>query len=261
MKNRFDEVLAKLNLSQTASRVYIALLETGKATADTVAKKAKTYKPNAYDALAKLEHAGLVASMTEGKKRFFLPTNPEKIEAVLDEKEHQELLNFELARKSFHESLPALLASYNSTKEKDVFEVYRGKQAYKTLINEILKEKRDNDSGQRQPFGWKGFGNLQVYDLFDLEFHRWFKDIPMKLFSARTEDVIRRYEEARHIAKLEIKWLPKDMYMPIVWVVFGSNVLIAIYEPEIIVMRIKSRQTVQTFSNQFDYLWFKATRP
>jgi len=45
--------------------------------------------------------------------------------------------------------------------------------------------------------------------------------------------------------------------MPIVWVIFGENVLIALYEPDIIVLRIKSKQVVSSFSNQFDYLWKK----
>ena len=93
---QYEDLLTKLNLSPTASKVYLALLESGKATANTIAKKAKTYKPNAYDALARLEHIGLVSSITEGNKRFFIPTDPQKIEVILDEKEHQEILKYEL---------------------------------------------------------------------------------------------------------------------------------------------------------------------
>src|SRR3989338_3130029 len=243
---QYEDLLTKLNLSPTASKVYLALLESGKATANTIDKKAKTYKPNAYDALARLEHIGLVSSITEGNKRFFIPTDPQKIEVILDEKEHQEILKYELLRKSVQEALPKLQTLYTSTKEKDTFEVYRGKQAYKALIAEIVREK---------PAYWKGFGNLQIYDLFHLEFHRWFKDIPIKLFSAKSDVVLRRFEEAKTSANVEIKWLPQELHMPVVWVVFGNNLLIVIYEPEIIVMRIKSKQIVETFSSQFDYLW------
>ena len=149
-------------------------------------------------------------------------------------------------RKTVHEVLQKLETLYTSTKAKDTFEVYRGKQAYKTLIAEIVREK---------PAYWKGFGNLQIYDLFHLEFHRWFKDIPIKLFSAKSDVVLRRFEEAKASADIEIKWLPQELHMPVVWVVFGNNLLIVIYEPEIIVMRIKSKQIVETFSSQFDYLW------
>ena len=59
---------------------------------------------------------------------------------------------------------------------------------------------------------------------------------------------------------MKVCWLPKDVYMPIVWVVFGDNVLIIIYEPDIIMVRIKSADVVKTFSSQFDYLWEKNTK-
>ncbi len=242
----YEDLLQRLNLSPTASKVYLVLLETGKSTADIIARKAHTYKANAYDALGRLEHAGLVTSHIEHKKRLFAATSPEKIEAILDDKEHQEILKFELVRRSLQEALPKLQAVYNSAKEKDVFEIHRGRQAYKSLIAEILKEK---------PAYWKGFGNLQIYDLFHLEFHRWFKDIPIKLFSAKSDVVVRRFEEAKASADVKIKWLPQGVHMPIVWVVFGENLLIVVYEPEVIVIRIKSGQIVKTFSSQFDYLW------
>ena len=247
----YEDLLLRLNLSPTASKIYFVLLESGKSTADAIAKKAYTYKANAYDALARLEHIGLVTSHVEHRKRFFIAANPQKIENILDDKEHQEILRFELVRRSFQQALPKLQAVYESAKEKDSFEIYRGKQAYKSLISEILKE---------NPAFWKGFGNLQIYDLFNLEFHRWFKKIPIRLFSAKSDIVIRRFEEAKDAADVQIKWLPQDLHMPIVWVVFGHNLLIVIYEPEIIAMRIKSKQVVETFSNQFDYLWEKHPR-
>lgn len=82
----------------------------------------------------------------------------------------------------------------------------------------------------------------------------------MLLFSTKTPEVLARLEEAKKFAAVEISWLPKEIFMPVVWVVFGENVLIIIYEPEIIVLRIKSSQVVSTFSNQFEYLWKKYTK-
>ncbi len=245
---QYEDLLVKLNLSPTASKVYLALLESGKLTADSVAKKAGTYKANAYDALARLEHVGLVSSVTEQRKRLFIAANPEKLHVLVDEKEHEEIMKFERIKSALREITPGLMAKYNSLKEKDLFEVYRGKKAYKVLINEIVNEGANY---------WKGFGNLQIYDLFPFEFERWFRKIQIKLFSTKSDAVIHRLENVKKVCKAEVKWLPQDVHMPIVWVVFGDNVLIVIYEPEIIVMRIKSRQIVETFSSQFDYLWGK----
>ena len=69
------------------------------------------------------------------------------------------------------------------------------------------------------------------------------------LFSTKSEDIIKRMKEAEKTTKAEVAWLPKEVYMPIVWVVFGNNVLIIIYEPDLILMRIKSEQVVKISSS------------
>ena len=129
-----------------------------------------------------------------------------------------------------------------------MFEIYRGRKAYKAIINEIVGER---------PKYWKGFGNFQIQAFFPIDFKKWFKSIEIKLFSTKSDEVIKRMEAAKETTKVEVTWLPQEVYMPIVWVVFGENVLIIIYEPDLILMRIKSEQVVKTFSNQFDYLWGK----
>ena len=243
-----SQLLEKFDLSPTASKVYLALLDLGKASADKIAKKAGMYKANTYDALAKLEEVGLITSLIEQNKRFFVSTNPEKLDQIIEERKQKEIAKAEELKKELNQTLPQLLARYNRTKDKDVFEIYKGKKAYKSVINEIVKE---------NPKIWKGFGNFQIQELFPLEFERWFKKIQISLFSTKTGVVVKRMGEAKKITKVEVKWLPEDVYMPIVWVIFGENVLIVIYEPEIVVLRIKSKQITQTFSNQFGYFWGK----
>ena len=144
--------------------------------------------------------------------------------------------------------MPRLQAEYESVKEKEVFEIYRGRKAYKALMNEIVSEK---------PTSWKGFGNLQVQSYFPLEFQRWFKHVHLRLFAKQSSDVEERLRQARKTTKVNLIWLPEEVYMPIVWVIFGNNVLIIIYEPDLIVLRIASKQVVKTFSQQFDHLWKK----
>ena len=144
--------------------------------------------------------------------------------------------------------MPNLLAKYKSVKERDLFEIYKGKKGYKALINDILREK---------PKYWKGFGNLQVQEYFPYDFPKWFKNTKFMLFSTKSDIFLRRLKEAKKSVKVKIKFLPEDLYMPIVWTLFGKNLLILIYEPEVIALRIKSEQIVKTFSNQFDYLWKK----
>ena len=234
--------------SPTAESVYYVLLGLGKSSADKIAKRLHNYKANIYDALSRLEELGLVTSIIEENKRLFVPTNPEKLPIVIEELKEKEIKKIETLQKELLAIIPQLKAQYESTKEEDVFEIYRGRKAYRAVINEIVKEK---------PKEWKGFGNLQIQELFPVEFNRWFRNVTIRLFSTKTEVVIKREKEAQKTTSVEIRWLPKEVYMPIVWVIFGTNLLIVIYEPDVVVLRIKSKQITKTFANQFDYLWNK----
>ncbi|MDP7180347.1 MAG: helix-turn-helix domain-containing protein [Candidatus Woesearchaeota archaeon] len=244
----YAPLLERFNLSPTAAKVYIALLELGKATADKIAKRVGTYKANVYDALDRLEEAGLSSYLFEDHKKFFIPTNPEKLPQIVDDIKAKDMEKLDNLRKDITNLMPQLKAKYGSIKEKELFEVYRGRKAYKAVINEILKEK---------PKLWKGFGNFQVKEVFPIEYIHWFKKVPFRLFSTKTKKVEALKKEAKKTCDVKVTWLPEEVYMPIVWVVFGNNVLIIIYEPDLILMRIKSEQVVKTFSNQFDYLWEK----
>lgn len=241
-------VLQQLDLSPTASKIYEVLLSIGNSSAHRIAVKAGTYKANTYEALERLAALGLVTSIREGGTRLFIPTNPNKLGQIVDMYHEQQQQRTMQLRKELARVLPQLQARYNHVKQKELFEIYRGKVAYKALLREILEE---------NPTVWRGFGNLQIQALLPLEFKKWFKDIHLQLFSNKSPLVESRLREARKSTTVDITWLPDDVFMPIVWVVFGDNVLIIIYEPDVIVMRMKSEQVTKTFSSQFDYLWGK----
>ncbi len=242
-----SDLLKNFGISPTASRVYLALLDLGKATAGKVAERAGTYKPNTYAAMAKLQEIGLVTQVFETRK-LYLPTNPEKLPQLLEEMREKENQRLALLSNDILIAMPSLKARYGKVKESELFEVYRGKKAFRALMREIVKEK---------PKTWKGFGNLQVQHYFPEECKRWFKRVPIKLFSTKSPEMRQRVTDMKKITSVSVSYLPKEVYMPIVWVVFGDNVLINIYEPDVVSMRIKSQAIVKTFSNQFDYLWEK----
>ena len=78
-------LLQKLDLSPTAAKVYISLLELGKASADKIAKRAEMYKANVYDALERLAQLGLATHVFEDNKKLFVATNPEKLPQIVEE--------------------------------------------------------------------------------------------------------------------------------------------------------------------------------
>jgi len=248
MQKDYAAVLTKFNISPTAAKVYVALLDLGKSSADRIAKKLGTYKANVYDALDRLMEAGLATYLIEERKKLYLPTNPKRLIYVVNAFEQKALADYEEFRKDIRQIAPDLCAKYDHIKEKDLFEVYKGHEGYKAMITDILREK---------PKYWKGFGNLQVQEFFPYNFPKWFKNVKFMLFSTKSEVFSRRLKEAKKVTQVKIIFLPEGLYMPVVWTLFGNNLLILIYEPEIIALRISSERIVRTFSNQFDYLWKK----
>lgn len=251
MKDAHVEILRKFSISPTSAKVYIALLELGKSSADAISKKVGTYKANVYDALDRLIESGMVTYTIEGRKKFYIPTAPEKLASVVEDSREKSMEKYNELKNDVERIMPQLSAMYSSIKEKNIFEVYVGKKGYRAMIMDILREK---------PKYWKGFGNLQVQEHFPHDFRRWFKSTKFFLFSTKSDVMTRRLNEARKSTSVKTAWLPEEMYMPIVWTLFGNNLLIIVYEPDIIVLRVKSEQIVKTFSNQFDYLWKKHTK-
>ncbi len=248
MTEEYVKILTKFDISPTAAKTYIALLELGKTSADKLAKRVGTYKANVYDALDRLIERGLASYVIEGKKKFYFATRPEKLFSTLDDRKQKAIEEYDEMKKDIEKIMPKLSASYESIKEKNIFEIYQGKKGYRAMILDILRKK---------PKYWKGFGNLQVYEFFPQNFQKWFKGIPFMLFSTKSNEMLERLENTRKTTEVKTIWLPEELYMPIVWVLFGDNLLIIIYEPDIIALRIKSDQIVKTFGNQFDYLWKK----
>ncbi|MBI5228320.1 hypothetical protein HY988_07035 [Candidatus Micrarchaeota archaeon] len=248
MTEEYTKILTKFDISPTAAKTYVALLELGKTSADKLAKRVGTYKANVYDALERLIERGLASYVIEGKKKFYFATRPEKLFSTLEDTKQRAIEEYDEMKKDIEKIMPKLSASYESIKEKNIFEIYQGKKGYRTMILDILREK---------PKYWKGFGNLQVYEFFPQNFQKWFKSIPFMLFSTKSKQMLERLENAKKMTEIKTIWLPQELYMPIVWVLFGDNLLIIIYEPDIIALRIKSEQIVKTFANQFDYLWKK----
>jgi predicted transcriptional regulator len=252
LDKQYSDVMAALGVSPTGVKVYWALLELGKSSADAVALRAGTYKANAYQALEKLEGLGLVSTVMEGRKRQFMATDPRKLENALDEWRDAQSKRYDSLKTSLDSVMPRMFSAFGSVKASDEFEVYRGRKAYRALILDILKEK---------PSSWKGFGNLQVLEFFPLDFTKWFRSVKIRLFSTRTPEMEDRLKTARKTTDTQVQWLPPQMHMPIVWTVFGGNLLILIYQPDIIALRIRSNDIAQTFTNQFDYLWKNPTTP
>ena len=117
-----EKLLEKLGLSEKESKVYLAILELGKDSVQNIAVKADIARPTTYVILEKLLNFGLVSTIDEGKKTFFMAENPKELEKLLEEQKR----DIEERRKELDQNLSQLMAIYNASEHKPTVRYYEG---------------------------------------------------------------------------------------------------------------------------------------
>lgn len=121
------ETLEKLGLHPKEASVYLATLELGVASVESIAKKAGTKRPTTYLVLDDLQRRGLVSLVLRARKNLYTAESPELILTELSRKE--ELL------KRF---MPNLLAVYNAKKEKPQVQLFEGKEGVRQVYDKLI---------------------------------------------------------------------------------------------------------------------------
>jgi len=129
-----EQQLENIGLNEKEAKVYLALLELGQATAQEVATKAKLNRATTYFVIDTLMKKGLSASFEQGKKQFFIGSDPEKLKDVLKSQEAQ----IKKREKELELMLPELQSVNNKDKGKPVVKYYEGKEGVKTMVAEVF---------------------------------------------------------------------------------------------------------------------------
>ncbi len=95
------EILTQLGLCRNESKVYLALLDAGAASAGVITKNARLHRTNVYDALEKLVIQGLVGYIDTEGTRVYKCLHPGNLSRILEEK-----------LGSLHQVLPSLTQAY-----------------------------------------------------------------------------------------------------------------------------------------------------
>ena len=124
-----DEIKAFLQnygLSDKEIAVYVACLQLGQASVQTLAKRAGTKRPGTYLILDSLEQKGLVDTLKTRKGMTYRATHPKKIATRLDH-----------LQSDLDSVLPELLAMRHDREDKPVIGVYEDYDVYDRLADEV----------------------------------------------------------------------------------------------------------------------------
>ncbi len=125
--------LRKLGLREKEAQLYLAGLELGPCSAQSIARKTGISRPTAYELIKRLEQKGLFVETKEKKKRYFIAQSPDKILGILKLQKRA----IEEKEREFIRIIAALESKY-SLHGKGELKLYKGQEAVKVLLKETL---------------------------------------------------------------------------------------------------------------------------
>jgi sugar-specific transcriptional regulator TrmB len=126
--------LEKLGLNDKEQKIYLALLQLERATANRIAREARIKRPTTYDILYRLQSQGFIYETEENKKRYFIANPPEKLIDIVEDQK-RELLR----------DLPLLTSIFNTNPKKPKVAYFEGYEGIKQLYENTLKSLKKGD--------------------------------------------------------------------------------------------------------------------
>lgn len=236
MNLQHTDVLRTLGLTSTETKVYLTLLELGKALAGTIADRAHLHRRNTYDALKKLLDKGMISYTISNKKRFWNTIHPEKILFII--KENQRLVE---------EIMPELITKFSASKLKQTVEVFEGLDGMKTFFDDMIKTKKTIvmlfATG-------KAYKKLPYYmKTWDERINKQRRKVNVLLNSDGDKTPYQNYNYG------QIRILPAPFSTPTQIFIYGNKSVIAIWSEDPIATMITSNEITDGFRKYFHFLW------
>lgn len=127
-----NETLKQFGLDNREIKVYLALIQLGRAPVLDIAKKAGIKRPTTYLVLDDLIKKGLATKTLEKSKKIFIAESPEKLAEISQQR-----------RRAITEIIPGLLTMYNVKTDKPQLILYEGAEGIHQAYEIIAKEAKD----------------------------------------------------------------------------------------------------------------------
>ena len=227
-------VLRDVGLSPGEAKVYLALLKLGAVPVHKIKEETGLHRTTIFDFLEKLLKKGLAGFVVKNNVNYYNAAHPDKLLAFVHEKEE-----------NVGEVLPRLLEVMKKREEGLNVEVYQGEEGFKTLLNDILRTKKD--------FVAFGIDENKFKGMFPILMEQYFK----KEEKAGIKERLLTSEEAGFVYKkknISYRYIPGEYFSPTPTLAYGNKTASIIWEPFTIIL-IESRQLAESYKKHFELLW------
>ncbi|MFH1175055.1 MAG: helix-turn-helix domain-containing protein [archaeon] len=234
--------LENIGLTAFESKVYVALVELGSASASQIIQKTGLHRAVVYDLLERLIEKGLVGHVIKTRKKFFEASDPRRLMEIVKEKEQ-----------GISVLMPQLLelSKFGSALE---VRIYKGKEGMKTVFEDILRGK---------PREWLVMGSggetFQLIPAYLAQFQerRAKLGIHLRGLMLDSDKAKKRGKELVQQQHTQIRFLPKQFKTPSVINIYNDRVTLFSVTGENIpfIILIENRELMKSFKEYFEWLW------
>ncbi|MFH1053612.1 MAG: helix-turn-helix domain-containing protein [Candidatus Woesearchaeota archaeon] len=238
------EILRNIGLTDHEISVYQYLLENGQTKAGKVAKDLNLNRPMTYSVLESLIKKGLVNYIIINRLKLFKAAPPDKLVHYLNVKK-DDLKNQEEALLKI---IPGLMNQHKSETEMPEIEVYEGLEGFKTVLNMVIREAKDNYF----VLGLVGKSRV-IMPHFYANFNKRRAAANIKRWVISTK---KHYVHNKKLPLTEARYLPKQYENPLSTLMWGERIAIRIWVGDIpILIVIKNKDVSKAFHAYFNVMW------
>lgn len=239
-RENLEKSAIQAGLSPKAASVYVTLLEGGKpASPKSIIIKSRLHRQYVYDSLYELEVFGLVIKIDSGKRVRYQATSPDRLLQIAEKRKLEA-----------HEGVQELMKLYDRS-PAGIVEVIRGSD---NCIESEFEMLRQSEKGEFLDIvGGAGMNFVKLFAdrIGEWESLRKEKNIRLRYIGSgddvehnKTDSIIenesRRIEGIGNIVNVSIR---------------PESVSFNIYEPEIVTVRVRSKEAASSQRELFEVLW------
>lgn len=236
-----EKKLMEIGLERNEAKVYLQLLENEDCLASAISKRTNINRSVVYSVLDSLTQKGFASYIIKNSTRVYRAANPSKIKDMLEER-----------KKEFDLILPNLLSIKKIKSKKPIVEILEGREGFKTILNDLLRQKKD----------WFAF-NIpgKGPEIMGPMVHAFEKDrqkakIKLRAICVKTKDGTKRGKEFSSMNHTSVKYMPKEYESPASNWVYGDRVVIIFWYKDFpFAVRTIDKNLAESYKNQFMALW------
>ena len=237
-----EKIIQGFGLTKNESRIYLALLRLGSATAGEITERCGIHRRNVYDCIERLMEKGLMSFVIINNKKYFSAEDPERFLGLIEEKKSK----LDEQKKLLLTIIPKLKPLQAQVKQNVKF--FRGREGLKTVYEDILKTEKD----------YIGYGPGEQIETILKSYlaHYVERRVKAKIKSRMIYNLSSRNKWFTNKPGVDKKYLPDHVSSHAALRIYSNKVALLLFsDDEPLAILIENKNIADGYRKYFEVLW------